>query len=253
MIFTNLIQTNLRTETLGKKIEYYQSLNSTNDEALELIESGQAENGMLIITDNQIKGKGRNGNSWYMAPSKGLTMSLILLKPFSVNHTRLIPLATAVAISKALTNRGANPKVKWPNDILLDNKKCGGILCESRLLNNLTKYIVVGIGLNVNETKEDFPKNLANKATSLSIETQHFNQRELVCAIILSYLEQLLRELNSVIDLWLEFCGHLNKTISFKEEENLKTGIFKGINALGQAKIEINQKIKLYDSIDIIN
>ena len=121
MIFTNLIQTNLRTETLGKKIEYYQSLNSTNDEALELIESGQAENGMLIITDNQIKGKGRNGNSWYMAPSKGLTMSLILLKPFSVNHTRLIPLATAVAISKALTNRGANPKVKWPNDILLDN------------------------------------------------------------------------------------------------------------------------------------
>ena len=253
MIFTNLIQTNLRTETLGKKIEYYQSLNSTNYEALELIESGQAENGMLIITDNQIKGKGRNGNSWYMAPSKGLTMSLILLKPFSVNHTRLIPLATAVAISKALTNRGANPKVKWPNDILLDNKKCGGILCESRLLNNLTKYIVVGIGLNVNETQEDFPKNLANKATSLSIETQHSNQRELVCAIILSYLEQLLRELNSVIDLWLEFCGHLNKTISFKEEENLKTGIFKGINALGQAKIEINQKIKLYDSIDIIN
>ena len=100
-------------------------------------------------------------------------------------------------------------------------------------------------GKGVNETKEDFPIILANKATSLSIETQHSNQRELVCAIILSYLEQLLRDLNSVIDLWLEFCGHLNKTISFKEEENLKTGIFKGINALGQAKIEIDNKTSI--------
>tara|TARA_S200000501_G_scaffold8750_1_gene7873 strand:- start:95941 stop:96702 length:762 start_codon:yes stop_codon:yes gene_type:complete len=253
MIFSNLIQTNLRTESLGRKIEYYQYLNSTNDEALELVENGQAEHGMLVITDNQLKGKGRNGNSWYMAPSKGLAMSLILLEPFSLKHARLIPLATAVAVSKALKNRGANPKVKWPNDVLLHNKKCGGILCESRLSNKVTKYIIVGIGLNINESKEDFPKDLANKATSLSIETQHSNQRELVCAIILSYLEQLLGELNFVINPWLEFCGHINKKILFKEKENLKNGIFRGINSLGQAKIEINKKTRLFNSIDIIS
>ena len=78
MIFTNLIQTNLRTEELGKQIEYYQRIGSTNKEAWELIDLEEARHGTIVITDNQLSGKGRNGNNWFMSPSKGLAMSIIL-------------------------------------------------------------------------------------------------------------------------------------------------------------------------------
>ena len=113
MIFTNLIKTNLRTVELGSQIEYYQRLESTNQEAWEVIDLKDTNHGTIIITDNQLSGKGRNGNTWFMSPSKGLTMSIILKKPISINYGLLIPIAAGVAAAKALENRGANPKCKW--------------------------------------------------------------------------------------------------------------------------------------------
>ena len=160
MIFTNLIQTNLRTERFGKQVEYYQRLESTNVEAWDLIKSGDAKNGMIIITDNQIKGKGRNGNSWFMAPSKGLAMSIILNQKLTIEEAELIPIAVGVAIAKAIENRGAKPQLKWPNDIFIDGRKCGGVLCESKISSNFIHSMVIGIGLNINETETDFPEPL---------------------------------------------------------------------------------------------
>ena len=100
MIFTNLIKTNLRTKQFGRDIEYYQRLKSTNDEAWELIQNGEASHGMMIITDYQTQGKGRGGNSWFMSPSKGLALSLILLEPISLGIAGLIPLVAGVAMAK---------------------------------------------------------------------------------------------------------------------------------------------------------
>ena len=156
MIFTNLIQTNLRTRRFGKEIEFYQRLGSTNLEAWNLIENNEASHGMIVITDNQFQGKGRNGNSWFMSPSKGLAMSLVMLDPLSLKKAELISIAAGIAIAKALKNRGGKPKLKWPNDILLGNKKCGGILCESRISGQTVNSMVIGIGLNINETENDF-------------------------------------------------------------------------------------------------
>ena len=160
MIFTNLITTNLRTKTFGKEIAYYQRLESTNLESWELIDEKSASHGMIVITDNQTNGKGRRENTWFMSPSKGLAMSIVLIKPMKIEDAELIPLVAGVAMVKALQNRGMNPKLKWPNDIFIEDKKCGGILCESRVSNNLINSMVVGIGLNVNETDNDFPKEI---------------------------------------------------------------------------------------------
>ena len=97
MIFTNLIQTNLRTHTFGKQVEYYNRLGSTNEEAWELIDENTATHGTLVITDHQFEGKGRGGKSWFMSPSKGLAMSLILLESIPVEKAGLIPLAAGAA------------------------------------------------------------------------------------------------------------------------------------------------------------
>ena len=81
MLFTNLIQTNLQTSFIGRNIEYFSFTESTNDDAFEFINSNEAENGMLVITDNQTKGRGRRSNKWLSSPGDNLTFSLILTKP----------------------------------------------------------------------------------------------------------------------------------------------------------------------------
>ena len=249
MIFTNLIQTNLRTKVFGNKIEYYQRVGSTNEEAWELIDSGEAQHGMIVITDNQFSGKGRNKNQWYMSPSKGLAMSIILLEPIEVEKSFLIPLAGSVAVAKALKNRGFTPQLKWPNDILLNGKKCGGILCESRVLNKKTNQMVIGIGLNINDQKDDFNAEIQEKSTSLFIEKGHPNQRELVAAIITTYFEQLFNDLLVVTDQWSDYCFHLNQEISFSHQNSIHKGIFKGINSNGLASIQIGDEIIDFPSI----
>ncbi|MBI88764.1 MAG: biotin--[acetyl-CoA-carboxylase] ligase [Candidatus Marinimicrobia bacterium] len=251
MIFTNLIKTNLRTTQFGKDIEYYQRIDSTNSEAWELIKENKASNGMIVITDNQYEGKGRNNNKWFMSPSKGLAMSIILTNPFPVKTAKLIPLAAGVAAAKMLENRGAIPKLKWPNDIFIGNKKCGGILCETKMSNNQVKSMVIGFGININENENDLPKEIINSSTSLSIETGHSNQRELVCAILITYFENLLMDIDSVRKNWQNYCYHLDQPISFSHDNLSYEGIFKGIDKNGHAIIKIGNNLKNFPSIII--
>ena len=252
MIFTNLIETNLRTKELGQQIEYYQRIDSTNKEAWEIIDLEDISHGTIVITDNQLSGKGRNGNTWFMSPSKGLSMSIILKQSISIHDGLLIPIAAGVAIAKALENRGGNPKLKWPNDILINNKKCGGVLCETRVKNNSIVQMVIGIGLNVNETNNDFPDTLSKSATSLAIETNQSNQRELLCAIITTYFERLLDDLPSSLPIWQNYCNHINKSVSFNHDGNIQSGIFKGLDNDGKAIIQIDAKEILFNSITLI-
>ena len=249
MIFTNLIETNLRTKELGKHIEYYQRIESTNQEAWQIINHEKAQHGTIIITDNQLSGKGRNGNTWFMSPSKGLAMSIILKKTISLQDGLLIPIAAGVAAAKTLENRGGKPKLKWPKDIFLNGKKCGGILCETTIKNGNITNMVIGLGLNINENLNDFPTSLTNTATSLAIETNQSNQRELICAIFTTYLEKFLNDLNPPLQYWEHYCSHLNDNVSFNQNGVQYSGIFKGLNDDGRSIIEIDKKEVLFSSI----
>ena len=251
MIFTNLIHTNLRTNILGKNVEYYQRLDSTNAEAWELLEEEQAEHGMIVITDNQLKGKGRNSNTWFMSPSKGLAMSLVLIRDFSIEEAELIPIAVGVAAARMLKNRGVDSQLKWPNDLMINDKKCGGILCESKISDQRVYQMVIGLGININETKDDFPNDLSDTSTSLFLESGHTHQRELTCAIFTTFFEKMLDDLESTIDDWKKYCAHLNKKVSFSHNGVKHQGIFKDINGRGHAIIEINNNMKTFPSITL--
>ena len=253
MIFTNLIQTNLRTHLFGKQIEYYNRLGSTNDEAWKLIDSGEATHGMMVITDHQFKGKGRGTNSWFMSPSKGLAMSLILMDSITIENASLVPLAAGVAVARTLENRGSSPNLKWPNDILFQQKKVGGILCESRISGQQVQAIVIGLGLNINEIETDFPSELVSTATSLNIVTGNVHQRELVCAIYTTFFEQywekILQNSNEIIENWINYCGHLNQTVSFMHNGYSLKGQFKKVNLKGHACIELDGNDQFFPNI----
>lgn len=255
MIFTQLIQTNLRTKELGKNVEYYNRLDSTNEEAWELIDEGN-QHGSIIITENQIKGKGRQNNNWSMVAGKSLAFSLILDKKYPQPSSGFYSLAAGISVAESLKKRGVESALKWPNDIYYSNKKIGGILCESKIKNKEIDKIVIGIGINVNETIEEHPDNIHNDISTMSSITNHAHQRELIVAEFVNYFERLLNNISEnskmIIDEWQNLCMHMNQNISFHEKEKTNEGVFIGLNKEGYAKIEIDEKIQTYSSIHLI-
>ena len=193
MLFTNLVQTNLRTKFLGQHIEYFTRLKSTNEEAWELADNG-AKSGTIIITDNQFGGKGRDGRVWLTVPNKGLTFSIIIEKKIPAKLSGWLPLLAGLSINKALSNFDIDISLKWPNDITLDGRKIGGVLCESKIKGELVYKVVIGIGLNINENKEELDPSLESIATSLHIYSEKIFQRERILAQILNEIEPVIEK-----------------------------------------------------------
>jgi len=251
MFFTNLLEANMRIKNFQFDMTYYPRTESTNKDIWEIYNITKKDD-LFVITDNQINGKGRGEKTWLSTPNKSITCSFLLKQIFNnINlHSLAIPLAIIKGIKKFTK---INLKVKWPNDIVYENKKIGGILIETKK-NNRKFLFNIGIGINVNEDIEDFPTNLKNKATSLKIINNHTIQREPLLAAIFNELDQLINTNdNYIINEWIKNCSHLEKKITFNYNNKLTTGIFKTINQDGQAIIENDLKpIEYNGAIDIL-
>lgn len=255
MIFTQLIQTNLRTKELGKNIEYYNRLDSTNTEAWELVEENK-NHGTIVITENQTNGKGQKNKTWGMVPGKSLVFSLILTKNYPIDHSGLICLSVSLALNESLNKRGLDAQLKWPNDLLIDGKKIGGILCETKIEKNDIKNMVIGVGVNVNESIAEHDESIQKNLTTMFEVSKHPHQRELIVAEFINSFELMLNKLstepNQIIEEWLDKCMHLNEKILFLQNEKILEGVFCGLDNNGFAKIEIDNKVKSYNSINLI-
>lgn len=152
----------------GKNIYYYQTVDSTNLAIRRLADEG-APSCSIVLAEEQQKGRGRLGRSWFSPPGCGLWFS-ILLRPRMLNPVNAAPitLVTAAIVAENLRNHHNLPvNVKWPNDLLFDAKKLGGILTELKGEPDRVEYIIVGIGLNVNQQPGDFPAELGMQSASL--------------------------------------------------------------------------------------
>jgi BirA family biotin operon repressor/biotin-[acetyl-CoA-carboxylase] ligase len=181
------IKKNLKAKILGKKVYSYRKVGSTNLLGLRLAETG-AEEGTLVVADEQTKGKGRMGRSWYSPPRLGLWMSLILRPDIPPFKAPGLSICAGLALAQAMKQlMGIEAKIKWPNDCLIDGKKVGGILLELSAELDRINFVIVGIGVNVNHSAKDFPKNLAPNATSIKIELGKEISR---LSLLISFLEK---------------------------------------------------------------
>ena len=255
MIFTQLIQTNLHTKELGRNIEYYNRLESTNTEAWELVKE-DSNHGTIVITENQTNGKGQKNKTWGMVPGKSLVFSLILTKNYPIDQSGLICLSVSLALIESLNKRGLDTEAKWPNDLFINGKKIGGILCETKTDNSNIKNMVIGVGVNVNESISEHDEKIQKKLTTMYEVSKHPHQRELIVAEFINSLELMLRKLSTepkqIIDAWLDKCMHLNKKILFSQDEKIIEGVFCGLENNGFAMIEVDNKVKSYNSINLI-
>ena len=165
-LFPYEISSYLDTRVIGKKIYYFEALASTMDSAMDLAMKGAPE-GTLVVAETQTRGKGRLGRAWFSPKYKGIYLSLILKPDILPNQASVLTLLSAVAACEAIKEVcRQDAQIKWPNDIFLNNKKIGGILTEMAAETDRVSFVVIGIGLNVNNDK----KSLISGASSLKEE-----------------------------------------------------------------------------------
>ena len=236
-----IYEENLKSEVIGRSFKFLKKTQSTNDEAKKY---PAASHGHTILTYNQIKGRGRRNNKWFSTPNKSLTFT-IMLEKMKINNQNILSLLTSVVIVNTLKKKlKVNCKIKWPNDIILNNKKIGGILIESN-----TNFQIIGIGLNVNQAKDDFNREISKTGSSLYYETKTKINLEKLLAQIISEFEIVIKEKKkNILKLWLDNCHHINHKIKFNTNNEIISGIFEGINQEGEAIININGKISTFSS-----
>jgi BirA family biotin operon repressor/biotin-[acetyl-CoA-carboxylase] ligase len=161
----------LATRVLGREIDYYEDIGSTNEVARERAAKGAGE-GLLVVAEEQTGGKGRLGRQWYSPRSKGIIFTLLLYPPVNPSRASQITMLAAVSLASAIRSEtGVGAGIKWPNDLLIGGRKVCGILAELSAEVDRIGHLVVGIGINANQDLGDFPEDVRDKATSLKLET----------------------------------------------------------------------------------
>lgn len=164
------IQEGLATRIMGRQAESYDQISSTNTVAREKAEAGAPE-GLVVVAEEQLDGRGRLGRQWLSPAGKGIWLSLVLRPDLRPAQAPRITLAAAVALSLAIQQAtGIRAGIKWPNDLYLNGRKVAGILTELKAEADRIHYIVLGAGVNANLKEEDLPENFLRKATSLLME-----------------------------------------------------------------------------------
>lgn len=222
------IQYGLDTKIIGRSIYAYEELESTNDTAWEKAIKGEPE-GTVIFAEFQTKGRGRLKRHWYSAKRKGLCFSVILRPQLTPNYVPMITAMSAVSVAMAVRKlTGSSALIKWPNDIFLNGKKLGGILTEINTELDIIKFVILGIGINVNMDK--FPDELKKTATSLKLEDgENYSRIELAREILKSledYYNLLLnKKWDEIIAEWKDLSWVLGKRVSVGETEGQALGI----------------------------
>jgi len=204
------ITSSLDTRFIGKKLYYYENISSTMDIATKLALEGIEEGG-VVCAESQMKGRGRLGREWFSPKAKGIYISLILRPNILPSETTKLTILSAVSCCKAIREAsGVNTEIKWPNDLIIRDKKVGGILTELNAEMDRVKFVVIGIGINVNNTKSSLPPN----ATSIRQETGAAISRIVLLRRILKqieddYLHFLKYGISRIIDEW----RHLSLTL----------------------------------------
>ncbi|WP_026951334.1 biotin--[acetyl-CoA-carboxylase] ligase [Algoriphagus mannitolivorans] len=225
---------------LGKDVLFLPECHSTNDKALELVRSGKASEGSIVITDHQYRGKGQRGNVWLTQAGQNLTFSLILQPRFlDISEQFYLNMMVSNSIVKVFQDYIPDLKVKWPNDLVVENKgKIGGILIENTVGGKGWEFAVVGIGLNINQLEFSHPS-----AVSLAqIAQNKFDLQELFRLMVVA-LEQAYIQLKKgkLAEIRAEYLRNLylrEEWAEFAKGDKIFEGKIVGISKDGKLQIE---------------
>ena len=207
------------TKVVGRDIRVFEQTTSTNDVIEKLARDGVKE-GAVVYAESQTKGRGRLGRKWVSPARKGLWFSILLRPDLRPQMTTQLTVASATALRRAIKlQTGWSPEIKWPNDILMGGKKVAGILTEMSAELDRVRYVILGIGVDVNLTASDLPAELRTIATSLRIETGKPVSRAELAVNILRELDKDYAlicdgKFTGVADEWESYCTTIGREVT---------------------------------------
>ncbi len=237
----------LDTEFIGRNFIYSEEVESTNSFLLNNAEKLDV-NGTVLLAEKQTRGKGRNNSIWHSNKEQNLTFSILLTdKKYFEKFFNIINFATSLAVSQAIENiYQLRTELKWPNDILINHKKVAGILLESSSKGSKISKLVIGIGVNVNQTL--FQGNFNIAPTSLKNELSFNVEREKTLAEILnifeSNIEKSLTKPDDILKDWKLKCRMIGEIISISADGHVKDGIFVDLDNEGFLLLKTRDKIE---------
>ncbi len=232
------IEQHLQTGVIGKKVIYKDMVDSTNSHAFKLALGGEPE-GTCIIAETQMMGKGRLGRKWFSPVGKNLYISVVLRPSIPPASVYPITFLSSLAVYDTIQSvTGIEPTLKWPNDVLVNGKKICGTLLELSTEADMVRFVVVGIGLNINMEEQDIDEEIQSKATSLLLLEKKPFERPLVCGILLTNLERyytIFRENGSeeICFIWEERAKIKGKYLEITQMGETYKGISEGIDRDG--------------------
>lgn len=245
------------------KVIHYKEIDSTNREAVRLAKANGSE-WTIVVADKQTAGRGRYQRNWESPAGLGLWFSIILRPQIELEHLNMINLVTALCIKKFIqekiddhfSNAQDNVRLKWPNDILVDGKKICGILLESSLRKKKLLNLVIGIGLNLNQTVNDFSDDLKTTATSLKILTGKVYLlkkilRDLLNKFYDDYHEALNNDFVDIIEQYQENMLYQNELVQLDLGDHTLQGYICGLNNLGYLLLDVGGEQKVISAGDL--
>lgn len=196
-----------------------------------------ADEGTVVVAEEQTAGRGRLGRTWFADPNKNLTFSVLLRPKVDPDQISLFSLYAAVAVAKAVEETTElTIECKWPNDLLISGRKFAGILLEGAIKQNAIDFVVIGIGINVNQ--ETFPNEFASTATSLLLESKRPVDREHLFRRTMTQLETYYSDIGkrgpaSVVPEWIGRSRMVNQPVSVLLHGETITGVMKGVSPDG--------------------
>jgi len=259
-VFNNLRQMILNKAVLQssvKRIIILDSVESTNLYAKSLRDSIDST---FIIASNQTKGRGRENREWKSFSDKNITISIILDYPKDKKYLGLLSILTANSVAQTLEAFSLNANVKWPNDVLVNSKKISGILLEAIFKNKKSKSVIVGVGINVNCTKDDFTKDnfkYRRNPTSILMEKGEIVSREDVVVSFLEFFYYWISEFKAknykaITDYWKARWSDVGQRASFSFGGIEAKGKILDINQNGELLLQVSDRVETISSGEII-
>ncbi|WP_214755835.1 biotin--[acetyl-CoA-carboxylase] ligase [Exiguobacterium sp. s157] len=229
-----------RKGRFGQAVHAFDQVDTTQRIAHELAQKGVLE-GTLVISEEQTAGRGQLGRNWYNPSHVNIAASVILRPALPIRDASKLTLMAASAFARALHAQGIPATIKWPNDLLLNGKKIGGILTEMQTEGDRIQAVILGFGLNVNS--DVIPDELAHRATSIKLETNQTYRRSELLAHLLAELETeydlfLASGFDSVRAHWLEHAAYLNEPVTLTASGKPRRGTMRGISEEGALLLE---------------
>jgi len=249
LLDVDAIETYLKTKFIGKKIVLYKSTSSTNDIAAEYAKAGAVNNGLVVLAEEQSRGRGRRGHRWFGGAGRSVLCSVLL---FDVGiPLELVSLGVSVGVAEAVSRVAGRPAgIKWPNDIFINGKKVGGILIER--FGRGGNYIV-GIGVNCNQSSEELGEQLQGIATSIDIESGLCCERDRLVGCLLQSVEKWIlaaaKGADVVVRRWGQLSVLLGRRVKVEFDRKQFTGNCIGVDPVRGLILQLDRGgVRIFDA-----